>query len=239
MSYDELSSTSTSARQCASRSEGSCSASSRSSRSGQSPRPTSSHPGPVETWRARPLVLRVACGPRAGAQESYNYPNTMFPIETDHFVGHMYFRFRNLDGEPTEYFAGRERKLSAVVQGRVKHPIVMSSCVTGYEFDQPFQNVPATWLISAAMRFVRRIAPTIVVDILGRQPYILNPLFQTVQLLHVAQPGGEPPMTSVMPMPETTHLLGGIFAQKPLDRLQVTAIERHPIAFWLPSSHLG
>ena len=47
----------------------------------------------------------------------------------------------------------------------------------------------------------------------------LAELFQTIQLLHVAHPGEEPPLTAY-PLREQTALLGGIFAQKPFDRLQ-------------------
>ena len=54
----------------------------------------------------------------------------------------MYFRFKGMAHEPTEYFAGENRQLSAVVQGRVKRPIPMHDTFTGYEFDRPFQNVP-------------------------------------------------------------------------------------------------
>ena len=177
------------------------------------------HPGPAESWRTRPAMLRVACGAQSGRQVGFNYPETAFPIETDHFSGRMYFRLRYLEGEPTEYFRGRTRKLSCVVQGRFKHALPMSECFTGYEFERPMDNVPAHWLISTILRAVKKLAPTVMIDVLGPRPYILNPLFQTIQLLHVAHPGEEPPLTAY-PLREQTALLGGIFAQKPFDRLQ-------------------
>jgi len=164
-------------------------------------------------------MLRVACGVQSGRQVGFNYPETAFPIETDHFSGRMYFRLRYLEGEPTEYFRGRTRKLSCVVQGRFKHALPMSECFTGYEFERPMDNVPAHWLISTILRAVKKLAPTVMIDVLGPKPYILNPLFQTIQLLHVAHPGEEPPLTAY-PLREQTALLGGVFAQKPFDRLQ-------------------
>lgn len=164
-------------------------------------------------------MLRVACGVQSGRQVGFNYPETAFPIETDHFSGRMYFRLRYLEGEPTEYFRGRTRKLSCVVQGRFKHALPMSECFTGYEFERPMDNVPAHWLISTILRAVKKLAPTVMIDVLGPRPYILNPLFQTIQLLHVAHPGEEPPLTAY-PLREQTALLGGVFAQKPFDRLQ-------------------
>lgn len=175
--------------------------------------------GDPSQWRTRPVMLRVACGDRAGAQEGFNDPASAFTIETNNFAGKMYFRFRNCAGEPTEYFSGKNRQLSCVVQGRFKEPIAMSDCYTGYEFEKPFQNVPARWLVSGALRFVRKLAPTLMEDVLGNRPYMLNPLFQTVQLLDVSLPGKEPQITAHC-VPESTALLGGIFGQRPLDRIE-------------------
>ena len=90
-------------------------------------------PHPSE-WRTRPLMLRVAdCGAHDGQQCGFNLPSTAFPVETDLFKGKMYFRFRGLPDEPKEYFAGKQRRLAAVVQGRVKRQIVMADCMTGVQ----------------------------------------------------------------------------------------------------------
>ena len=159
------------------------------------PRPSPAIQDPSQ-WRTRPVMLRVACGDRAGDQEGFNHPASAFAIETNQFAGKMYFRFRNCADEPKEYFSGKNRQLSCVVQGQFKQPIAMSECYTGYEFEKPFQNLPAKWLISGALRFVRKLAPTLVEDVLGSRPYMLNPLFQTIQLLDVSPPGEEPQITS-------------------------------------------
>ena len=164
------------------------------------------------------MMLRVACGGTA-QQVGFNDPSSVFPIETASFVGTMYFRLRGLEGEPTAYFMGRNRQLSAVVQGRVKRPIPMSECMTGYEFQRPFKNVPAKWLLSGAMRFVRKLAPTLVEDVLGPRPYILNPLFQTIQVMDVALPGEEPNICGNNLMEENSRL-GGMFADRRVDRLE-------------------
>jgi hypothetical protein len=160
----------------------------------------------------------MACGDRKGAALRFNTKDSAFEIETELFVGKMYMRFRGLSGEPTEYFKGKQRMLSAVVQGRVKSTLVMADCMTGYEFDEPFKNLPAKWLIASSLRLARKLAPTLAEDVLGQRPYVLNPLFQTIQLLNVALPGEEPSITGHLS--ESTRLLGGIFAQRSLDRLE-------------------
>ena len=169
-------------------------------------------------------MLRVACGERTGAEEGFNVPESQFSVETPDFSGSMYFRFHKLENEPEAYFAGKQRLLSCIVQGTVKQRIRMSECFTGYEFQQPLQHVPARFLIGIALRFIRTIAPTLVEDVLGPKPYLLNPLFQTVQLLNVSLPGDEPCVPSMasagQPVPEDTALLGGIFSERPLDRLE-------------------
>ena len=161
-------------------------------------------------------MLRTACGASNGAQQGFNDPSTVFPIETEAFSGKMFFRVRHLEGEPREYFAGKNRMLSVVVQGRVKRQISMGDCFTGYEFARPFRRIPAKTMISAAMAVIRRLAPTVSADVVGKKPYFLNPLFQTIQLLNVSLPGEEPDLTAY-PLAEQTGLLGGIFAQRAVD----------------------
>ena len=157
-------------------------------------------------------MLRLACGEQAGAQVGFNAPDSTFAIETEHFSGRAYVRLRGLADEPSAYFAGKKRQMSTVVQGRFKRAIPMMDCATGYEFDAPFTNLPIRMVIKIALSVVRAIAPTASIDLLGDQPSILNPLFQTVQRLHVAVPGEEPDITA--PLTEQTTLLGGVFAER-------------------------
>ena len=194
---------------------------------------------PVDRWRTRPFMLRVNCGERVGEMELFNEPTSVFPVETEYFVGKVYFRLRGLPGEPTSYFNGKNRWTSTVVQGRVKKPIPMSECATGYEFGAPFTHVPSRLLIRAALSFVRSIAPTMSVDLLGERPNFLNPLFQTIQRLHVALPGSEPPITEVFE--EKTSLLGGVFANKTVgwkERKKFFASRSHGAKFVLDPAHV-
>lgn len=98
-------------------------------------------PGPPHEWLTRPVMLRVATGSNAGQQVEFNLPSSVFPVDTELFEGRMYFRLRGCAHEPRDYFFGKQRRLSAVVQGRFKERLVMGECYTGYEFRAPFQHV--------------------------------------------------------------------------------------------------
>lgn len=75
-------------------------------------------PGPPHEWRTRPVMLRIASGVHEGQQVEFNLPSSVFPVETELFEGKMYFRLRGCAHEPKDYFFGKQRRLSAVVQGR-------------------------------------------------------------------------------------------------------------------------
>lgn len=167
----------------------------------------------------RPVALRVERvdgAMMAGGDDRVgcNSEASVFSVETDAFVGRIHMRLRGLPDEPTEYFEQRGAvRLSGVVQGRFKRQdLTCADCVTGYEFDRPFVHVPARMLVRAGLRIVQSFAPTMSHDVLGPRPFVLNPMFQTIQVLHVARPGDEPPLTGVLE--ENTTLLGGVFADR-------------------------
>ena len=164
------------------------------------------------------MLRNAMCGQQTGQQETFNDPASAFPIETANFKGRMFIRFKGCGPvEDAEYFAGKARKMSCCVQGRFKRPVLASECWNGYQFDRPFQNVPARWIINGALKVIRKLAPTMQSDLLGARPHVLNPLFQTVQVLDVSKPGDEPSITD-RNLVEQTSLLGGDFAQRAIDR---------------------
>ena len=173
--------------------------------------------GPPQEVAVGPILPRLACGPGRGRLVGYNSPESVFNVETDAFVGRIYLRYRGLPNEPNDgYFAMRKTpRMSAVVQGRFKRAgLKVSDCATGYEFEQPFAYVPARMVVRAALKVLAALAPTAVIDLLGPRPYVLNPMFQTIQVLDVAEAGSEPPITAVLD--EQTRLLGGVFAERPV-----------------------
>ena len=75
----------------------------------------------------------------------------------------------------------------------------------------------------------RKLAPTLQQELLGERPYVLNPLFQTVQRLFVSVPGEEPDLTASN-LAENNTLLGGVFAEKSIgwmERKKYFASEKH------------
>ena len=175
------------------------------------PPPLPPHP---ERWATRPMLLRLACGAEPYRSVGFNDPSSVFPIETEFFVGEGYVRLRSLPGEPTDYFKGKARQMSTVIQGHFKKPLPVHELATGFEFDHPLQNLPARTVLRVLLSIIRQIAPAASFDLLGDKPVVLNPLFETVQRLHVAQPGDEPEITKVFE--EDNALLGGAFAKWPI-----------------------
>ena len=168
-------------------------------------------PADLSSWRTRPFMLRMGCGQQAGVHLGFNDVNSVFPFETELFVGKVYVRVRGLPGEPTEYFAGRKRQMSTVVQGRIKTSVRMCDLSTGFEFDHPILHLPARAMLRMAISFFKSIAPGLMLDLVGERPFIISPLFHAVQRLHIASPGDEPDIT--VPFAEETTLLGGAFAE--------------------------
>ena len=183
-------------------------------------------PAMPSSWPARPLLLRLACGGEGcGAPLRFNSTDSVFSIDNALFSGRGYARFRGLPHEPKAYFAGKKRHMSTVVQGRVKRPIPLSECATGFEFSAPLAHLPARSVVALILSFVKTIAPTANVDILGDTPSILNPLFQTIQRLHVAVPGSEVEDIT-QPFAEETALLGGQFTERVRGQGQVCTCAR-------------
>ena len=176
--------------------------------------PTEAAALPAHVANTGPILLELASGAKAGTAVGCNAPASVFPVETDAFVGRIYMRFRGLPDEPSDYFSDRKSvRMSGVVQGRFKREgLTIADCVTGYEFEQPFAYVPARFIVRGALKVAHALAPTLTEDVLGKRPYLLNPMFQTIQVLHVAKPGEEPPITAILQ--ESTALLGGVFAER-------------------------
>jgi len=167
---------------------------------------------PLDEWRTRPMMLRLASGSSSGEQIGFNTADSVFEIETEHFVGKGYIRLRGLPDEPSAYFAGKKRYMSTTVQGRVKTPITMVDCSTGFEFAMPLLHLPIRRILQTCIYFFKAIAPAVNIDLFGPTPSCINPLFNAVQRLHVAKPGDEPDITAATT--EQTTLLGGIFADR-------------------------
>jgi len=196
-------------------------------------------PPPPLPWLTEIVMLRIGDGHSSGSGDQVEYNgSSSFPIETDFFSGMCHVRLRGLPGEPEEYFAGKKRQQSTVVQGRVKRPLQMSECSTGFEWHAPLRHMPRPLFLKPILKFFRTIAPAITIDVLSDRPLVLNPLFNAVQRLHVALPGEQPEITS--PFEEETTLLGGAFATKPLgwkDRKRMFA-SRASLPYTLDPAHV-
>jgi hypothetical protein len=111
-------------------------------------------------------------------------------FESPHFVGSLLMRIRDIppvndasdyteDG--TSYFDGKRRKFQATVKGKFKTPLNMSECMTGQVFERPAGELPARFVVKAAIKFISLLAPQLEATLDGTQPRFLSPLISTAQ----------------------------------------------------------
>ncbi|KAJ1554343.1 hypothetical protein HK405_005351 [Cladochytrium tenue] len=78
---------------------------------------------------------------------------------------------------PSNYFHGRQRRYSIVVQGRRKRPFPGDDLVFGIETDSPVRTPPGTAL---ALRIARWLDPSIQAELASQRPWINSPMLSAV-----------------------------------------------------------
>jgi len=176
-----------------------------------------------ETWVHRPLRLENALSSRSiDKEEEEQLPindTRGFEIRTSAFEGRILVRCRDVRSRDEEgkemtekYFANKKRTFQTVVQGRfLRKGIKCSEVVTGHEFESRFRRIPARWLVSTALKVIRKLTPGLEADITGQSPYIHAPLCATAQILRADVPGEEPDLTTTTSFAENTRLFGKAF----------------------------
>ena len=153
---------------------------------------------------------------------SVNGPGSSHVFEFDGplFKGRAALRAFGVGNHQGGYFDGRKRRMQLLVQGHFKRELRMDEVQTGQEFSRPLLRLPARWLITACMKVIRRLSPSVQTDITGARPQMLSNLAATAQTLHVSAPGEQPPSLTApagggafVDVPESTALLGGHFAK--------------------------
>ena len=114
----------------------------------------------VEAGGAPAIELRVACGTTSGRAARFNTPDSIFDIETDRFVGRIFYCFRGLADVPSAFLEARKGvRMSATVQGRFKKTgMLMSDCYTGYEFEKKFAYLPSRFVLGAVLKAAQRLS---------------------------------------------------------------------------------
>jgi hypothetical protein len=165
-------------------------------------------PAPA-AWPHRPLFVRksVVAHGLTDAGEAPLCIGDAFPIETDLFVGQAMLRLRSTPGTDA-YFFGKARQTSFVVSGRFKRPLRFAQLYTGQEFAQPLRISSSTRLVvRAVLKAIRMLAPLLRVRLSDAGSYLLSPLVQTAQVMHV----GTAPVAlhRGLVVSEDTSLVGG------------------------------
>ena len=161
-------------------------------------------------------------------------------FESPLFVGTLMLRLReipSINGVATtttdkSYFEGRKRRFQAVVRGRFRKEVPISSCVTGQTFDRPAGKLPAPWMVRSIIRFVSVLSPQLEASLDGENPRFLSPLASTAQTVLVNDKGSfesleEPPAgdpSSLVPeQPQSRDTVGSRIKQRKKHFNRITA----------------
>ena len=179
-----------------------------------------------------------------------NIPKTLplgVPIEFESpiFVGRILIRLKTIPSVPQDkdnhrnYFKGKKRYYQCIVQGKFKQEnIKFSDVYFGDVYDKPFVNMPNRYIMRGLKKFMERLNPGMIYDIVpsrsgnsnaaNHKPKVLNPI-GSVQELSIDYPGNEPDITTVYEkeekdgMIENTSLLFRENDTKKVDEKQATS----------------
>ena len=169
----------------------------------------------VDSWPHRPLFLQSAKDTIIQGLKSSTRPcpiGVPFEFETDLFKGRALIRFRDLESsdnhrQDQSYFNGRKRLSQFIIQGQFKKSIKVSDLVTGREFDKPLKLVPPPVVSRIIRRILRRLAPSVEVDLSSTTPKVIANFPGSVQTMRADLPGAEPDITSDEEIQEDTALM--------------------------------
>jgi len=112
-----------------------------------------------------------------------------FEFESELFRGTALFRFKGVPSDDEvgsiDYFAGRERRFQAIIQGRFKEELSCADVITGHEFDESFRNLPPAWVIGAGRALIKQLAPGVQLDLNSSTPRFFSLLAATSQAISV------------------------------------------------------
>mmetsp|Transcript_1439 Transcript_1439/g.2283 ORF Transcript_1439/g.2283 Transcript_1439/m.2283 type:complete len:384 (-) Transcript_1439:555-1706(-) len=156
-------------------------------------------PLPVENWIDGDLFL--CTNPSVESYHHTNYDkqvaipfNTVFQLESKIFKGCAIARAIDMPSTDKAYFRGRNRKMDFTFQGEFKRRVCFDRLYTGQIFDRPFTKLPAQYLISAAIKVLKSLAPALRGDINSDTPHMISPLASAAQVFEVSKPGQQTPL---------------------------------------------
>ncbi|KXS17095.1 hypothetical protein M427DRAFT_122185 [Gonapodya prolifera JEL478] len=143
--------------------------------------------------RHKKTKLRVYVGPSANTKAVHNVNDDANPvyIESPHCCANVAMRIRDFAGftpnntppiPNTPYFGSRKRNFSMQMQVRFKKPVSADSLMFGGMFDGKVAPPMGAWV---ALKFAGLIDPAIAYDIYADRPWILSPMFCSMNIVDV------------------------------------------------------
>lgn len=118
----------------------------------------------------------------------------MVDFETPLFEGTLLCRLRDTHGttrdtdadDETGFFAGKQIRYQAVLQGRFRQPVSFAHLVTGTRLERSCGKLPPKWLTWTALKVIHFFAPQLQAQLEKTDhPYVLSPLGSAPRVLMV------------------------------------------------------
>lgn len=136
----------------------------------------------VENELTQPLNIHSLVPSEEG--HVYSPSESLIPIDTDLFHGHMRLNVRGVSGLPPDYFQGRKREFEIIVQGKFKKDVQGDKIYTGQCFDNSFIKITRPWLIQSMLFLIKSFIKGIELRTEAPQ-YIISPLLTTIQRISI------------------------------------------------------
>jgi hypothetical protein len=122
-------------------------------------------------------------------------------FETPLFKGKLLIRLRNAATDDVAsheaYFAGRNRVMQTVVQGRFKKDLPMSEVYAGCLFKEPLRQTPPPFFMRLLNMILQRVSPGAIIDLHSPCPRVLSLYAGSAQTVSMDAPGEEPDIAAV------------------------------------------
>lgn len=157
---------------------------------------------------ASDYVLQISAGPSYSdlAVVAVNDEQNPILINSEHFTGYLLIRVPDFDGvtrdmkqesiisttpaiknPKSDYFHGKNRRYSIVIQGRFKHAYHGDEIVFGVDTNSPIEPIPGMGL---GIKLAKWLDPALEVDLGGPAPHLFSPIVSSMNAMAIRDVSG-------------------------------------------------
>jgi hypothetical protein len=141
---------------------------------------------------AKDYQLKISAGPNYNELVVVDVNEHPIYIHSDHFTGYLFVRLKDYNGFATntpkhnpdfDYFQGRNRKYSMMIQGRFHSLYKGDDILFGADFDTPIVPPPGTFL---AVKICKWLDPSLECKIDSEDTYMFSPIVSSMNSLFLS-----------------------------------------------------